>query len=367
MTLIAAVGLDTFPVVFGDLLISGPEQPPAVPDIPLAGEVTSVFPDGSEGSILGLNQKVALLADNCVIAWAGNVEFARTIIRELRAIASNAPLSLPIIETYLAQLDPIVREEVSFIGWVREGELFHQFWYRAAVAKSAMFGQVSAGGSGAIDFVTLAAEISGGTWNAPGRALTGLERAISSMLSATSLLLQAELSSQSNRLHYFGGGYEIATFIGDKFAKVGDIAFVFWMAHVTDGQVALSGPWFVLKQDYAGESLLLHVLLMRPGEISTDPPIVEEHQHIISPFGGIVDAAHATGISWPGLEAAFTCHVVLVHLPKRIAVFNRIDYSESRAPTSIRFSLEASHISFEVNQQFSEELTQSIRAGFVDP
>ena len=366
MTLIAAVGIDTYPVVFGDLLISGPERLGAVPSIPPVGQVTNVFPAGSEGSILGLNQKVVLLGDHCVIAWAGNIEFARTVIGALRAMASNGPLSLPIMESYLAQLDPTVRDEVSFIGWVKDGEVFHQFWYRAAVAKSAMFGQVSAGGSGAIDFVTLAAEIAGGTWNAPGRALTGLERAISSMLSATSLLLQAELSSQSNLLHYFGGGYEIATFIGDKFAKVGDMAFVFWMAHVTDGQVALSGPWFVLKQDYAGESLLLHLLLMRPGEISTDPPIVEEHQHVISPFGGTVDAAHATGVSWPGFEATFTCHVVLVHLPTSIAVFNRIDYSESRAPMSIRFSLEASRISFEVNPQFSEELTQSIRAGFVD-
>ena len=364
MTLIAAVGLDTFPVVFGDLLISGPERRSAVPNI--AGEATDVFPTGSAESILGLNQKVVLLGDHCVIAWAGDVESARAVITELREKASNAPLSLPIIEKYLAQLDPTLREEVSFIGWVREDELFHQFWYRAAVAKSEMFGQVSAGGSGAMDFVTLAAEISGGTWNAPGRVLTGLERAISSMLSATSLLLQAELSSQSNHLHYFGGGYEIATFIGGKFAKVGDIAFVFWMAHVTDGQVGLSGPWFVLKQDYAGDTLLLHVLLMRPGEINTDPPIVEEHKHVISPFGGTVDTARATGISWPGLEATFTCHVVLVHLPESIAVFNRIDYSESRTPKSIRFSLEASHISFEVNQQFSEELTQSIRASFVD-
>ena len=366
MTLIVAVALDTYPVVFGDLLISGPEQPGPAPTIPLVGEVTNVFPAGSDWSILGLNQKVVLLGDNCVIAWAGNIEFARTVIRELRAMASNAPLSLPIIETYLGQLDPTVRDEVSFIGWVRDGELFHQFWYRAAIAKSAMFGQVSAGGSGAIDFVTLAAEISGGAWNAPGRALTGLERAISSMLSATSLLLQAELSSQNNLLHYFGGGYEIATFIGDKFAKVGDIAFVFWMANVTDGQVALSGPWFVIKQDYAGEFLLLHVLRMRPGEINTDPPMVEEDKDVISPFGSTVDAAHATSISWPGMEATFTCHVVLVHLPKSIAVVNRIDYSESRTPKSIRFSFEDSHISFEVNQQFCKELTQSIRAGFAD-
>lgn len=222
MTLIAAVGLDTFPVVFGDLLISAPERPAPVPNIPLAGEVENVFPAGSDESIRGLNQKVVLLGDNCVIAWAGNVEFARAVITELRAFASNAPLSLPIVETCLSQIDPIAREEVTFIGWLKDGEVFHQFWYRAAIAKSAMFGDVRAGGSGAMDFVTLAAEISGGTWNDPGCALPGLERAVSSMLSATSLLLQAELSSQSALPHYFGGGYEIATFIGDKFAKVGD-------------------------------------------------------------------------------------------------------------------------------------------------
>ena len=34
MTLIAAVGLDTYPVVFGDLPVPGPEQPGSVPDIP---------------------------------------------------------------------------------------------------------------------------------------------------------------------------------------------------------------------------------------------------------------------------------------------------------------------------------------------
>ena len=65
MTLIAAAGLDTYPVVFGDLLISGPGRSDAVPDIPLAGAVTSIFAAGSDWSILGLDQKVVLLGDNC--------------------------------------------------------------------------------------------------------------------------------------------------------------------------------------------------------------------------------------------------------------------------------------------------------------
>jgi hypothetical protein len=152
MTLIAAVGLDTYPVVFGDLLISGPERPDSAPDICLAGTVTSVFPAGSDWSILGLNQKVVLLGDNCVIAWAGNVVFARTVITGLRALASQAPLSLPIIEKYLAKLDPTMKDQVSLVGWVRDSEVFHQFWYRADIAESALFGRVSAGGSAATEF-----------------------------------------------------------------------------------------------------------------------------------------------------------------------------------------------------------------------
>jgi hypothetical protein len=151
-----------------------------------------------------------------------------------------------------------MKDQVSLVGWVRD-EVFHQFWYRADIAQSALFGRVSAGGGAATEFVMIASQISGGSWNAPGRALAGLERPISSMLSATSLLLRAELSSENNLLQYCGGEYEIATFMGDKFAKVGDIAFVFWMANVTDGEVALSGPWPVLKQDYGDDFLLLHV------------------------------------------------------------------------------------------------------------
>ena len=366
MTLIAAAGIDTYPVVFGDLLISGPERPGSAPDISLAGAVTSVFPPGSDWAILRLSQKVVLLGDNCVIAWAGDVVFARTVTAGLRALASRATLSLPIVETYLAGLDPTMKDKVSFVGWVRDGDVFHQFWYRADTAEGALFGRVSAGGSAATDFVMLASQISGGSWNALGRALAGLELAISSMLSATSLLLQSELSRENNLLQYFGGGYEIATFIGGRFAKVGDIAFVFWMANVTDGEVALSGPWLVLKQDYADDLLLLHVLRMRPGNVSTDPPLIEEDRHVVAPFGSTVDAARANSIFWPGMEAKFTCHVVLVHSPNDITVFNRIDYSESKTPKSISFSLEDRHISFEVNRQFADELTQSVRAGFAE-
>ena len=75
-------------------------------------------------------------------------------------------------------------------------------------------------------------------------------------------------------------------------------------------------------------------------------------------------AGAVTSVFPPGSD--WSCHVVLVHSPKDITVFNRIDYSESRTPRSISFFLQDRHISFVVSQQFADELTQSVHAGFAE-
>jgi hypothetical protein len=237
-----------------------------------------------------------------------------------------------------------VKDEISLVGWVKDDEVFHQFWYRADIAKSAMFGQISAAGSGATDFAVLGSQISESAVDARGDMPIGLERAIASMLSATSLLLRAELSGASDVLRHFGDGYEIATFVGDRFAKLTDIAFVSWKADVADGQVTLSGPEFILKQDYAGEFLLLHALRMRSGKVST--PIVGDRGE---PKRVIATVRHhrrwpTSGPPFPlaGHGLTFTCHVVLVRSPKDFAVVNQVEFSQSRTPRSISSSREQS-------------------------
>ncbi len=186
------------------------------------------------------------------------------------------------------------------------------------------------------------------------------------MLSATSLLLQSELSGQRNLLRHFGDGFEIATFVGGRFAKLGDMAFVYWKAEVSDGQATLSGPEFILKQDYADEFLLLRALRMRAGNAPSDPPVLEEARRAIPPFGSAVDALTENGIAWPAMEATFTCHVVLVRSRTDFAVVNRIEYSQSRTPRSIRFELDNGRVPFGVNQDFLEELRQSAQAGLAE-
>jgi hypothetical protein len=362
MTLIAAVGLETYPAIFGDLLASGATRAAPARGDATAADAAEAAP-GSPWSLPELDQKLALLGDNCVIAWAGDAAFARIVISELRSLARESPLSMAAIDGVLSRLDPARKDLISLVGWVRDNGVFHQFWYRADIARTAMFGQMSAGGSAATEFVKLAARVSQGPMNVRGEVLRGLERAVTAMLSATSLLLQAELSGQRNLLRHFGDGYEIATFVGGRFAKLGDMAFVYWKADVSDGQASLSGPEFILKQDYAGEVLLLRALRMRAGNTSSDEAVLEEARRAIPPFGSVVDALAESDIAWPAMEATFTCHVVLVRSRTDFAVVNRIEYSQSRTPRSIRFELDNGRVPFGVNQEFLEELRQSAEAG----
>jgi hypothetical protein len=85
----------------------------------------------------------------------------RTVVSELRAVASKAPLSISTINTYLSQLDPTLKDQVSFVGWVRDGEVFRQFWYRAENCRKCDVWSDERWRSGATDFVTLASQIPG--------------------------------------------------------------------------------------------------------------------------------------------------------------------------------------------------------------
>ena len=69
MTLIATGGFHTFPAIFGDLLISGASSGPAV-----GSALTASAP-----SAVGLEQKLVLLGNDCVIGWAGSAPVARSV------------------------------------------------------------------------------------------------------------------------------------------------------------------------------------------------------------------------------------------------------------------------------------------------
>jgi len=363
MTLIATLNDGKCPGILGDLLVSGNERSDTVPNIPLVGDVTNVFPIGSEYSIVGLRQKVIVIAGNCVIAWSGVYVFARSIVRELRELASQSSLTLQTIQQYFSNLDSTVGNEVSFVGLLQDDNAFHQFFYNAETAESSMFGRMNAAGSGGAPFLSLAGGLEPRAAKISGRDINSLERTVSSMLMATGIMLQAELSSQRNLLHYFGGGYELATFVDGRFAKVGDIMFIFWHAEVGEDGVGL-GPRAAFKQDYSNDILLIHALRIQPARGVHDAPSVEDSKYVVSPVDQNIDQAQARALQWPGLNSTFTCHVVLIPVADSFAVFTRIDYSADRTPKGIQFISTEAHVAVGVDPNFVRKLAESIRAGY---
>ena len=83
MTVIAGFAVEGLPILMGDLLVSGPESPGRSVNIPSIGDARIVFPEGSGFIPTGVRQKVNLISNNLVIAWANNRLAAQTIIKDL--------------------------------------------------------------------------------------------------------------------------------------------------------------------------------------------------------------------------------------------------------------------------------------------
>lgn len=115
MTVIAAFEVQDSPLLFGDLLITGPTTGRNKAAVPAQGEVQDFF--GESGwSISGLGQKVCLLSDSFAIAWAGSWLGARVAIAELRRRAESGPVSANDAREYLASEPDLKRHPAAFIG-----------------------------------------------------------------------------------------------------------------------------------------------------------------------------------------------------------------------------------------------------------
>ena len=64
------------------------------------------------------------------------------------------------------------------------------------------------------------------------RNLREWEQAIGCCLQMTGYWLQLEIATLQSLKKLYGGGYEIATFINDKYRKVDKITYMFWHARI---------------------------------------------------------------------------------------------------------------------------------------
>jgi len=121
MTAVVRFGFGNYAMLISDLLLSGPEPPGQKFAIPTVGDVTTVFPEGSGFTPTGLNQKVAFIGGDLVLAWAGCRLKARTVIKGLIERNKQQPLSKDSLADYFKAEGPRTLKAVGFLGFLERG------------------------------------------------------------------------------------------------------------------------------------------------------------------------------------------------------------------------------------------------------
>ena len=259
MTLIAKYSINGFNMVFGDLLTTGSISNDARPiKIPTQGNVNEFFGDCGWG-ISGLNQKVNLISDNCIIAWAGEWIGAKIVISDLHRLSKIKNLTVddllniidnnPELEKHPVQLVGLIFDQNEIIGFSSEAEEF----------ESKSLQNVCLGGTGG-DAIRQFSQLLNNVKNIAEGNVNVVAEGIASSLFLGSLLLNTEFregTSTPTLLNMFGGGYEIAFFADGKMQKLAEVTFLFWQATLTETGCLVSYPELIVKQGYANDHLLI--------------------------------------------------------------------------------------------------------------
>lgn len=365
MTAIAAFSVNTCPVVFGDLLVTGETEATRAVAIPAFGDVHDFF-EGSGWSILGLQQKVVLINERCVLAWSGSWLGARVAIAELRAISDSTQLTADGVRAYLAGQSDVARHGTSFVGWVHEaeGNRFGQFRHQAEVIDAGALGRMSVQGSGAYAIKELVDLLRGAQTESTGEVDAAV-RAVATGLSMSSMLLRAELHggyAAPTLRAMFGGGYEVAAFFNGRFRKAGGLTFLIWSARVTSAGVQLTLPQLILKQTYVEDTLLL--LSARISSDDSKPPtLIDEQRQFVLPMYSVKTKISQRELSMVSFDSALLCHCFMVQgeMEDDLMVYTRLQQTGPTSTPAVKIQDTGCEITLSLNEAFIREVAQSLQ------
>ncbi len=326
MTVIAAFLLGGFPIVIGDMLISGPELTDTQVGIPTVDdEITDVFPAGSGYSIVGMQQKVFILSEDLAVAWAGNLVAAKTLITELSSLARAGPITVASINSFARNDAPAICGDLnaSLVGAFSDSDGIRLFGYNAQNIAVPGFQDVMIAGTGA-DAVTKllsdlppSLEVIRGTTHA-------LSEAVCKTLILTGVLLSLEIGNRESLRTFYGGGYELASRIGHRFSKIDDVTYVFWYAEIRSDGVRLNLPHTYLKFAYKDDALLIRSFHTKP-EPGTGRRILDDRLHIYPNF---LSPTRQWSISdRPTMNSRFVCsYIVVDNPPQPFEILCHVDF-----------------------------------------
>jgi hypothetical protein len=220
-------------------------------------DVSAHFPQGSDPVPRAMCQKIALVTDQLVVGWSGRLGTARDLISELKHKSASAPFTMASLDQHFDAVSPAVWKDIGLLGFIRDSNGVAQFQRNAKEVKTMLFGTVGLLGSGRPDierFLTGVHQLP----DAMERRMNELEQALGFALHLTGTFLDLEQVTAESISKYYGAGYEIASLMGDKFEKMGDVTYIFWTALAHDGQPRLNKqPMRLFRYAYIGDMLVI--------------------------------------------------------------------------------------------------------------
>lgn len=363
MTVISSFAVGGFPILFGDLLVTGSIPEDRKVAVPSLGEVQDFF--GNSGwAVSALRQKVNLISNNFAIAWSGSYVGARRAITELRQRSSTTELTYADILHYLDNESELKNHPASFIGLIFVDGRLRMFRWNAEELQSQSLGTVYLSGSGSHvihEFSSLLGEMkmqSTGEANVP-------EQAVASALTLGGMLLQSEYRGGDiapTLLNMFGGGYEIAFFSDGLIQKLAEVTYIIWEADLSQDGISLSHPLLVIKQAYAGDFLLIRSVRIQSVVDSMILQIFDEQGHIIGPlFETDVRVPTKKEIEEVALQSNLLCHCIYVRSGNQPrGIYSRVQQYSPSSEATITFTDAEGQIVMAFRQDTIAEIGQAL-------
>lgn len=343
MTAILGFVRDGMPILIGDILLSSPiEYAPSTINLPTVGNLNNFEPDNKLQRISDFRQKIIVLAPNLAFAWAGQLDVAQAMLREIGARHALKPFNRHTIFPFIEFHWPVIcrQSPLSLIGYLVDDEgVRSESVYSFSVGKtinkvqSSTHGEIRLAGTGGWDLLGhLRHEHSFPP--APDRSSPQF-KTIAMAITLISESIKHELHHMDSLRLQYGGGYEVMGHWDNSFQKLPELTQVMWYTDYRDGRILLDHIYFIVKHQYIDNNLVIRSLCF--DESNSGVPL-RSWQTIVPPVLSSDMPTALTGLDHAlSLHSSMFAHLVLIR-HKANSTATIVSMIENRKPE--RFHLE---------------------------
>jgi len=362
MTVVARFGIQGCPMLMGDVLLSIDDPSASPAPIPTVEDLSKVFPAGSASVPWGLRQKIAVLSDTLVLGWSGDMYLAQDIIAEVWQKNAKTPFTKKTLLEHFDALDESIWEEIHLVGFIDDDDagMTALACDNATTFRTPLFGEVALLGSGTADVQKMLQDIPSLPVSIDG-PINPIALSICAGLQVSGGLLNFEIATLDNLNKLYGGGYEIATILNQKFAKLDDVTYLFWGANVDGkGGVRISRlPLNACRYSYHND-----ILLIRSAKFEDKPNTraYEQRLFVVPPIYRDPDEEEMDEIIAPSLNARYLSNYFLVPISSKEATICGMVTCKERAEDEkwIKFEETETEVRVGVDPQFIMDVAKEI-------